>query len=65
MSGDVWEIIRDENGCFDFFRNGKLLCGSIPGRWLESQLGGYGFCGQECVEIREQLDLFGKARIAL
>jgi hypothetical protein len=65
MKGNVWEIVRKQDGSFDIFHKGELLHDSIPDQWLENQLGRYGFCGQEYKDIRFQLDLFGKARIDL
>jgi hypothetical protein len=65
MKGNIWEIIRKQDSSFDIFHNGELLHGSIPDRWLESQLGRYGFCGQEYKDIRHELDQFGRARIEL
>ena len=55
MKGNVWEIVRKEDGTFEMFHKGGLLHGSIPDRWLEGQLVRYGFCGEEYREIRRQL----------
>jgi hypothetical protein len=65
MKGNVWEIVKREDGTFDMFHQGKLLHGSIPDRWLEDQLVRYGFCGEEYRDIRRNLDEFGKAKIVL
>ncbi|PYU52314.1 MAG: hypothetical protein DMG48_07935 [Acidobacteria bacterium] len=65
MKGNVWEIVRKEDGTFEMFHKGELLHGSIPDRWLEDQLVRYGFCGEEYRDIRRQLDQFGKAKIVL
>lgn len=65
MKGNVWEIIRNEDGTFEMFHKGELLHGLIPDRWLEDQLVRYGFCGKEYRDIRRQLDQFGKAKIVL
>ncbi len=65
MKGNVWEIIRKQDGSFDIFHKGELLHGSIPDQWLENQLGNYGFCGQEYKDIRYELDQFGRARVVL
>jgi len=43
MKGNVWEIVRKEDGTFEMFHKGGLLHGSIPDRWLEDQLVRYGF----------------------
>jgi hypothetical protein len=55
MKGNVWEIVRKEDGTFEMFHKGELLHGSIPDRWLEDQLVRYGFCGEEYRDIRRQL----------
>jgi hypothetical protein len=65
MKGNVWEVVRKEDGTFEMFHNGRLLHDSIPDRWLEDQLVRYGFCGEEYHEIRRQLDQFGKSKIVL
>src|SRR6266699_3423822 len=65
MKGNVWEIVRKEDGTFEMFHKGGLLHGSIPDRWLEDQLVRYGFCGEEYRDIRRQLDQFGRAKIVL
>jgi hypothetical protein len=65
MKGNVWEIVRNNDGCFDIFNKGELQRGSIPDQWLEDELSRYGFCGREYKDIRCQLDQFGKARIDL
>jgi hypothetical protein len=51
----AWHVIANADGTFDILRKGELLHGSIPDHWLESQLGRYGFCGEEYREIRRQL----------
>ena len=65
MKPDVWEIVRKKDGTFDIFHQGKLLHNSIPDKWLEAQLGRYGFCGPEYQHIRRQLDQGGKAEMVL
>jgi len=65
MKENVWEIVRKEDGTFEMFHKGELLHTSIPDRWLEAQLGRYGFCGEEYRDIRRQLDEFGKAKVVL
>ena len=65
MKPNVWEIVRLEDGTFAISHKGKLLHSSIPDRWLEAELGKYGFCGKEYHDIRLQLEHSGKARIAL
>jgi hypothetical protein len=65
MKSDVWEIFKKDDRTFDMFHKGELLHGSVPDRWLENQLGRYGFCGQEYREIRCQLDQTGRAKIVL
>ena len=65
MKGNIWEIVRKEDGTFEMFHNGELLHEAIPDKWLEDQVGRYGFCGEEYRDIRRQLDQFGKAKIVL
>jgi hypothetical protein len=65
MKRNVWEIVRKEDGTFDMLHKGKLLHASIPGKWLEAQLGRYGFCGEEYKDIRRQFSQCGKAEIVL
>ena len=65
MKSDVWEIVKNEDGTFDLFRTGELLHGSVPEESLADQLGQYGFCGQEYVDIRHQLDHVGRAKFLL
>jgi hypothetical protein len=65
MKPNIWEIVRKKDGTFDMFHKGKLLHSSIPDRWLEAQVGRYGFCGPEYHDIRRQLDQGGKAKIVL
>lgn len=61
----VWEIIKQQDGTLEFFRNGQLLHRAIPDEWLEDQLGQHGFCGDESREIRRKVDQFGRARIVV
>jgi hypothetical protein len=65
MKPNVWEIVKAEDGTFALFHKGGLLHSSVPDRWLEAQLGRYGFCGEEYRGIRRQLDESGKAKIVL
>jgi hypothetical protein len=65
LKPDIWEIVRREDGSFDMFHKGALVHSAIPDRWLEDQVGEHGFCGQEYLNIRRQLDESGKATISL
>jgi hypothetical protein len=56
MKPNVWEMVRKKDGTFDMFHKGKLLHRSIPDKWLEARVGGYGFCGPEYHDIRRPLD---------
>ena len=62
MKGNVWEIVRKEDGTFEMFHKGGLLHGSIPEK---IRLVRYGFCGEEYRDIRRQLARFGRAKIVL
>jgi hypothetical protein len=63
MKSNAWEVVRKDDGSFDIFHAGELLHGSVPDKWLEDQIGRYGFCGQEYKDVRHQLDQFGRAKI--
>jgi hypothetical protein len=65
MKNNSWEILKKDDGTFAILHNRELLRNSIPDRWLEAELGRYGFCGQEYKEIRRQLESRGKAEVAL
>jgi len=65
MKSNNGEIHKKSDGTFAIFQNRELLQDSIPDKWLEAELGRYGFCGQEDTEIRRQLDLRGRAEVAL
>ena len=65
MKPDTWEVIANEDGSFALLRQGQLLHGSIPDRWLEEELAKYGFCGQEYRDIRQQLKARGRATVPL
>jgi len=58
-------VVRKEDGSFDMFHKSKLLHSSVPDKWLEAQLGRYGFCGEEYKKIGRQLDETGKAQVFL
>jgi len=62
---NIWEVVRRKEGTFDILHKGKLLRAEISDKWLEDELGRYGFCGQEYRNIRRQLDEYGKARVEL
>lgn len=61
MQPDKWEVNVNEDGSFEVRRQGQLLHRSIPRKWLEAELGKYGFCGQEYRGIRLQLQQSGRA----
>jgi hypothetical protein len=66
MKQNVWEFIREEDGSYAVFRKGKLLCDSIPEKYLEKDLcRRFGFCGQECDEIVRQLKQSGRCLLEL
>ena len=60
-----WEIIQQENGTSKLLRDGEVLNSVIPNKWLEDEVGKYGFCGKEYQNIRRQLSESGKAKIVL
>jgi len=61
----VYEVLKRPDGSFDIFQNGELTGRSVPERWLEDQLAGYGVCGQEYRDVRFKLDEVGEARLVL
>ncbi len=66
MNQNVWEFIRNEDGTFAVLHNGKRMCDGIPENWFDAQIcQHYGFCGQEVVEIRRQIEAGGKAVLVL
>ncbi len=65
MKQNIWEVVRNDDDTFEILHAGKPIKTSIPTKWLEAELGKFGFCGQEYYEICAQLDLKGKARIIL
>ena len=65
MKPNIWEVMKKGDGSFEILHKGELLRGSIPEKWLEAELGRYGFCGQEYKDIRDQLEQSGKAKIVL
>ena len=65
MKSNNWEIHKQSDGTVAIFQHRELLEDSIPDKWLEAELGRYGFCGQEYTGIRRQLDLRGRAEVAL
>ena len=65
MKPNTWKIVEREHGTFEIFHRGELLKASIPEKWLEAELGKYGFCGQAYFEIYRDLRLHGKAERTL
>jgi hypothetical protein len=65
MTTNIWLVVKKDDGSFDIFHRGELLHGSIPDKWLESELARYGFCGPEYQEIRRHLEEQGRAEMVL
>lgn len=62
---NIWEVVKGDEGTFDILHKGELLRAKIPDKWLEDELERYGFCGEEYLDIRRQLEKSGKAQITL
>jgi hypothetical protein len=43
MKKNNWEIHKKDDGTFAIFQNRELLHDSVPDKWLEAELGRYGF----------------------
>jgi hypothetical protein len=66
MKNNVWEFVRNENGSYAVFHNGKLLADAIPEERREDEFCvRFGFCGHECDEIVRQLRESGKCTLEL
>ncbi len=66
MKPDIWKFVRGEDGTYAVFHNEKKVSARIPEKWFERQIcTDYGFCGEECTEIRRQLDESGKCTLVL
>jgi hypothetical protein len=66
MKKTVWEFVRNEDGSYAVFKDGKLLSHSIPEEKRESEFCvRFGFCGQEYREIVRELSRSGKCTLVL
>jgi hypothetical protein len=62
----TWKFIRNPNGNFAVYRDGKELRKDIPERWLEEEVCvKYGFCGQEFEKIFEELSRVGQCVVTV
>jgi hypothetical protein len=61
--GSLWEVSRNQDGTFDFLRDGVVLHRAIPDKWLEDQLVRYGLCGDEYRDLRNQLKVSERAAL--
>ncbi len=63
---NVWEFVRNENGSYAVFQNGKLLADAIPEERREDEFCiRFGFCGHEYEEIVRHLRQSGKCTLNL
>ena len=63
---NVWEFVRNKNGSYAVFKNGKLLSDAIPEQRREDEFCiRFGFCGHEYEEIVRQLRQSGKCTLNL
>ena len=66
MKINVWEFLRNENGSYAVFHNGKLLSDAIPEERREAEFCiRFGFCGLEYEEIVRRFRQFGRCTIEL
>jgi hypothetical protein len=59
------EVVKREDGSFDFFRKGTLTCTGISERYLSEELGRFGYCGSEFYEILREVQEKGSKMIPL
>jgi len=66
MKQNVWEFVRNQNGSYAVFHNGKLLSDGISEERREDEFCvRFGFCGHEYQEIVRQLRQSGKCTLEL
>ncbi len=66
MKQNIWEFLRNEDGSYSVFHNGKRLSDSISEESRESEFCvRFGFCGEEYKEIVRQLEQSGKCTLLL
>jgi hypothetical protein len=66
MKNNVWQFVRNENGSYAVFNNGKLLADSILEELRENEFCvRFGFCGHEYEEIVRQLRESGECTLEL
>jgi hypothetical protein len=66
MKRNVWEFVRNQNGSYAVFQNGKLLSDGIPEERREDEFcARFGVCGHEYEEIVRQLRHSGKCTLEL
>ena len=62
----VLEVTKNDDGAYRIVFNVEVIGSSIPEEWLEEELcAKRGFCGEELVSIKRQLQEFGRAVVIL
>ena len=62
----VLEVAKNDDGTYDIVFNEKVVGNRIPEGWLDEELcAKRGFCGEELVSIRRQLEESGRAVVIL
>jgi hypothetical protein len=66
MKRTIWEFVKREDGTYAVFRQHRLLKENIPENWFFQQIcTDYGFCGEEEIEIRREIEKSGKCTLVL
>jgi hypothetical protein len=66
MKPNMWEFVRNKNGSYAVFNDGKLLSDAIPEERLKDEFCiRFGFCGHEYEGIVRELRQFGKCTLNL
>jgi len=61
----VLEVVKREDGTFDFLLNRRLYLSQIPEDGLADACGRFGYCGEEYRLIRRELDHIGRKKLLL
>jgi hypothetical protein len=60
------EVTRNNNDTYEILFNGEIVGSCTPEAWLDEELcAKRGFCGEELLSIKRQLQEFGRAVIVL
>lgn len=59
------DVVRKDDGSYDLFVNDSPVATNIPEAWLESEVGRFGFCGEEYRSVMRQVNQHGRIRLSL